>query len=160
MKLGDFGVFVIFAAFYAAGTLGLPKISLMAYQIRIGEIPTAFVALFGMPAIFGLTLGQFIANLGLESQPTAFLSPVISFVGLLIIYYMRKFSTLAGCIAYIVLTGLWLSVMIPMTRPQLSFSDVAISVFAGQFIAVMLGYVAYLAASRSMPKVTTTQASS
>jgi uncharacterized membrane protein len=152
MKLGDFGIFVIFAAVYAAGTLGLPKISFMAYQIRIGEIPSAFVALFGMPAVLGLTLGQFIANLGLESKPIAFLSPVFSFVGLLAIYYTRKMSTLAGCIAYIVITGLWLSVMLPIVRPEVSTSQAAISAFAEQFITVIVGYLAYLVAARSLGK--------
>ena len=113
MKLGDFGTFVIFTAIYAAGTLGLPKISLMAYQVKIGEIPSAFVALFGMPAVFGLTLGQFIANLGVEASPIAMVSPAISFIGLLTIYYARKKSTLAGCIAYIIITSLWLSFICP-----------------------------------------------
>lgn len=152
MKLGDFGIFVIFAAIYAAGTLGLPRIPLMAYQVRIGEMPTAFVAIFGMPAVFGLTLGQFIANLGLESKPIAFLSPVFSFVGLLVIYYTRKLNTLAGCIAYVMITGLWLSIMLPIIRPEVSTSQAATSAFAGQLIAVMLGYLAYITAARTLTK--------
>lgn len=152
LKLGDFGTFVIFAAIYAAGTLGLPKISLLTYQVKIGEIPSAFVALFGFPAILGLTLGQFIANLGVEASPIAMLSPVFSFVGLLIIYRSRKFSTLAGCIAYIVITGFWLSVMLPTVKPEVSTSQAAISVFAGQFIAVILGYLAYLVTARTLSK--------
>jgi len=152
LKLGDFGTFVIFAAIYAAGTLGLPKISLLAYQVKIGEIPSAFVALFGFPAILGLTLGQFIANLGVEASPIAMLSPVFSFVGLLIIYRSRKFSTLAGCIAYIVITGFWLSVMLPIVKPEVSTSQAAISVFAGQFIAVIVGYLAYLVTARTLSK--------
>jgi uncharacterized membrane protein len=150
MKLGDFGIFVIFAAIYAAGTLGLPQISFMAFQIRIGEMPSAFVALFGLPAVFGLTLGQFIANLGLESKPVAFLSPAFSFLGLLVIYYVRKRSTLLGCVSYIVITGLWLSVMLPIARPGISSGEAAVSAFGGQFISVMIGYAVFLAASRSI----------
>jgi len=150
MKLGDFGIFVIFAAIYAAGTLGLPQISFLAFQIRIGEMPSAFVALFGLPAVFGLTLGQFIANLGLESKPIAFLSPVFSFLGLLVIYYVRKRSTLLGCVSYIVITGLWLSVMLPIARPGISSGEAAVSAFGGQFISVMIGYAVFLAASRSI----------
>ena len=80
LKLEDFGTFVIFTAIYAAGTLGLPKIPLLAYQIKIGEMPSAFVAIFGMPAVLGLTLGQFIANLGVEASPIASLSPLFSFI--------------------------------------------------------------------------------
>lgn len=143
MKLGDFGTFVLSAAVYAAGTLGLPRFSFLAYQVKIGEVPSAFVALLGYPAILGLTLGQFIANLGIEAQPIAMLSPVVSFIGLLVIYYCRKFSTLAGCIAYIVITSAWLTYMLPVTS-GVPLTLAAYSAFLGQTIAVMLGYAAYL----------------
>ena len=150
MKLEDFGPFVIFAAIYAAGTLGLPKISFMAYQVKVGEIPAAFVTIFGMPAVFGLTLGQFIANLGVEASPLAMISPVVSFAGLLIIYYVKKFSTLGGCIAYILLTSLWLSFLLPTVNKGTTAVAAAYSAFAGQFVAVMIGYVAYLFVTRTM----------
>ena len=147
MKLEDFGTFVIFTALYAAGTLGLPKFSLLAYQVRVGEIPTAFVAIFGYPAVLGLTLGQFIANLGVEASPIAMVSPVISFVGLLIVYHLRKVSTLAGCIAYIILTSAWLTYLLPITS-GVSTTDAAVSAFLGQTIAVMIGFGGYLLANR------------
>ncbi len=149
MKLGDFGTFVIFTAIYAAGTLGLPKIPLLAYQIRIGEIPSAFVAMFGLPAVFGLALGQFIANLGVEASPIAMLSPVVSFVGLLVIFYARKASTLLGCTVYVVITSLWLSFLLPITS-GISTTQAAYSAFVDQFIAVMIGYVAYVLVTRTM----------
>jgi len=142
LKLEDFGPFVIFTAIYAAGTLGLPKISLLAYQVRIGEIPVAFVAIFGYPAILGLTLGQFIANLGVEASPIAMLSPAVSLVGLLIIYYVRKSSTLAGCLAYVVITSLWLTYLLPITT-GISTVEAAYSAFLDQFIAVIVGYGGY-----------------
>jgi uncharacterized membrane protein len=149
LKLGDFGTFVIFTAIYAAGTLGLPKIPLLAYQIKIGEIPGAFVAMFGLPAVFGLTLGQFVANLGVEASPIAMLSPVFSFIGLSIIYYARKFSTLAGCIAYVIITSLWLTYLLP-TVSGISTTEATYSAFIGQFIAVMIGYVPYVLANKTM----------
>ena len=153
MKLGDFGIFVIFTAIYAGGTLGLSPISLLAYQVKIGEIPCAFVSLFGIPAVFGLTLGQFIANLGFEASPIAMFSPAVSFVGLVVIYFARKTSTLAGCIAYIVITTMWLSYLLPIvngTPPVIA----AYSAFAGQFIAVMIGYAAYqFALKKIIPKI-------
>ena len=117
-------------------------------------IPTAFVAIFGLPAVLGLTLGQFIANLGFEVSPIVMLSPAVSFVCLLIVYYARKFSTLGGCIAYIIITSLWLSYMLPIvngTPPAAA----AYSAFSGQSIAVIVGYVAYLFAVKTMtPKKT------
>ena len=147
MKLEDFGTFVIFTALYAAGTLGLPKFSLLAYQVKVGEIPTAFVAIFGYPAVLGLTLGQFIANLGVEASPIAMISPVVSFVGLLVVYRLRKVSTLAGCIVYIILTSAWLTYLLPITS-GIPTTEAAFSALVGQAIAVMIGYGAYLAANR------------
>ena len=149
MKLQDFGTFVIFTAIYAAGTLGLPKIPLLAYQVKVGEMPSAFVAIFGMPAVFGLTLGQFIANLGVEASPIATLSPLFSFIGLLIIYYARRFSTLVGCLAYIAITSLWLTYLLPILS-GISTTEAAYSGFACQSIAVFIGYVGYVFAKRSM----------
>ena len=149
MKLEDFGTFVIFTAIYAASTLGLPKVLFLAYHIEIGVIPTAFVAIFGMPAVFGLTLGQFIANLGYEVSPIAMLSPAISFIGLFVVYLARKFNTFAGCVAYIVITSLWLAYMLPIvsgTPPNVA----AYSAFAGQSIAVIIGYLSYLFAVRKV----------
>lgn len=152
MKLGDFGTFVIFTAIYAAGTLGLPRFSLLAYQVKIGEMPTAFVALFGMPAVFGLTLGQFIADLGLESSPIVMITPAVSFLGLLVVYYARKASTLAGCIAYIAITSLWLSFLLP-TVNRVPMVVAAYSALAGQSIAVFVGYLAYqLVVKRILPQ--------
>ena len=159
MKLEDFGRFVIFTALYAAGTLGLPKVSLLAYQVKVGEIPTAFVAIFGYPAVLGLTLGQFIANLGVEASPIAMLSPIVSLVGLLIIYRLRKVSVLAGSLAYIILTTAWLTYLLPITS-GISTSDAATSAFLGQVIAVMIGYVGYLAAAKLRTSVTAVQQTS
>ncbi len=157
MKLEDFGTFVIFTALYAAGTLGLPTFSLLAYQVKVGELPTAFVAIFGYPAILGLTLGQFIANLGVEASPVAMISPAVSFLGYLIVYRLRKVSTLAGCVAYMVLTSAWLTYLLPITT-GVSTTEAAYSAFLGQAIAVMIGYAAYLGAKRmrSTPGPTTT----
>jgi uncharacterized membrane protein len=152
LRLGDFGTFVIFAAIYAAGTLGLPEIGFLAYQLKVGEMASAFIAIFGMPAVLGLTLGQFIANLGLEAKPIAMLSPIFSLVGLLAIYYARKYNTLAGCIAYIVITGAWLSYELPIVEPELSGSLAAVSAFACQFLVVMVGYLGYLLATRTMSR--------
>lgn len=147
MKLEDFGPFVIFTALYAAGTLGLPEIHLFAYQVKIGEIPSAFVAIFGYPAVLGLTLGQFIANLGVQASPVAMLSSVVSFIGLVIIYRLRKASVLAGCIAYIILTSAWLTYLLPITS-GVSTAAAASSAFLGQTIAVLIGYGGYVVASR------------
>jgi len=154
LKLEDFGTFVIFTAVYAAGTLGLPHFSLLAYQVKIGEIPTAFVAVFGMPAVFGLTLGQFIADIGFESSPLVMISPAVSFLGLLVVYYARRTSTLAGCIVYIAITSIWLSFMLPAVNGT-PVVVAAYSALAGQFAAVIIGYLVYqIVVKKMLPQKT------
>ena len=155
MKLEDFGTFVIFTAVYAAGSLGLPKLHLLAYQVTVGEMAAPFVAIFGIPAVFGLTLGQFIANLGFDVAPVAMLSPAFSFVGLVIIYYLRKTSTLGGCIIYILITSLWISYLLPQIS-NVSTSYAEASAFLEQSLAVLVGYFGYLIARRSMTNPTAT----
>ena len=150
LKLGDFGTFVIFAAVYAAGTLGLPTFSFLAYQVKVGEMASAFVAIFGMPAILGLTLGQFIANLGIQASPITMLSPIFSFLGLLGIYYLRRRSILAGTLTYVAITGVWLSVMLPIAKPGLTNGLAMESAFANQLISVMVGYCMCILAARTM----------
>jgi len=149
LKLGDFGTFVIFTAIYAAGTLGLPKIPFLAYQIKIGEVPTAFVAMFGIPAVFGLTLGQFIADLGVQASPIAMISPVVSLVGLYLVYLLRKSSALAGCVLYIIITSVWLAVLLPMLS-GISTTEAAYSAFVDQTIAIMIGYAVYVIVRNTM----------
>ena len=143
MKLGDFGTFVIFTAIYAAGTLGLPRIPFLAYQIKIGEIPTAFVAMFGLPAVLGLTLGQFIADLGVQTSPIGMVSPVVSLVGLYVVYLLRKSSTLGGCVFYIMISSLWLTFLLPILS-GISTIAAATSAFVDQTIAVAIGYCVYV----------------
>jgi uncharacterized membrane protein len=150
MKLGDFGTFVIFTALYAAGSLGLPEITLMAYQVRVAEMPTAFVAIFGLPAVFGLVLGQFIANLGFHVAPLQMLSPLIALSGLGIVYYLRKSSVLGGLVAYVLLTSAWVSYVL-ITIYDVAGDAAVMSALAGQIVAVGVGYVGYRVATAAVP---------
>jgi len=76
-----------------------------------------------------LTVPQYYEQpLGLQAKPISMLSPIFSFVGLLAIYYMRKRSTLAGSLAYIIITGLWLSLTLPIAKPEVSSSCNSISI--------------------------------
>jgi len=77
----------------------------------------------------------------------AMLSPVVSFIGLVVIYRLRKASVLAGCVAYIILTSAWLTYLLPITE-GVSTTAAASSAFLGQTIAVLIGYGGYVIASR------------
>jgi uncharacterized membrane protein len=148
LKLADFGPLVIFTALYAAGSLGLPEIGLLAYQVKVAEMPTAFVAIFGLPAVAGLTLGQFIANLGFGVRPVEMLSPVFALFGLLIVYYLRKSSVLGGLIVYVIMTASWVSYDLIAVKHVESGLAVQ-SAFTGQLVAVLVGYLGYKAVTAS-----------
>lgn len=151
IKTGDFGVFVIFAAVFAAGILGLPHIPFLQYQITPGVFLTTFVAKFGFPAILGLVLGQFIANSTSPLGALDLVSPAFSFVGLVSIRYLRNRSVLLGSLAYIALTGAWISYML-IAVGKIPFESAILSAFGGQSMPVLTGYAAYRVVESKRPE--------
>ncbi len=63
MKTRDLSVAVVFAGLYAAGVMALPGISFELFQVRIADALLPMVMVFGLPAVFGITVGTFIANM-------------------------------------------------------------------------------------------------
>jgi len=53
----------VFAAIYAVGVTALAPISFQVFQIRVADALLPLSILFGWPAILGLSLGAFVANL-------------------------------------------------------------------------------------------------
>lgn len=151
IKTADFGVFVIFTAIYAAGTMGLPDLNFQSFQIRPGEAFTPFVAIFGGPAAGGLILGQLIASTTSKLGPMEMISPIFALIGLLFIIYLRKLSALAGNIAYIMITSLWFAYLIVETTNTVFIAALQSTVIC-QTIAIMIGYIAYQIAGRTIFK--------
>jgi uncharacterized membrane protein len=52
----------IFAALYSVGVVFLAPISFQAFQVRIADALLPLAMLFGWPAVLGLSLGAFVAN--------------------------------------------------------------------------------------------------
>ena len=52
-----------FAALYAVGVMVLAPISFQVFQVRVADALLPLAILFGWPAILGLSLGAFVANL-------------------------------------------------------------------------------------------------
>jgi len=52
----------VLAALYAVGVLVLAPISFQAFQVRVADALLPLTILLGWPAIIGLTLGAFVAN--------------------------------------------------------------------------------------------------
>ncbi len=151
IKTEDFGVFVIFTAIYAAGTLGMPDLDFQLFQIRPGEIFTPFVAIFGGPAAVGLALGQLIASTTSKLGPMEMISPIFALIGFAFILYLRKLSALAGNIAYIMITSLWFAYLIVETTNTVFIATLQ-STMICQTIAIIIGYIAYQIAGKTIFK--------
>jgi uncharacterized membrane protein len=52
-----------FAALYAVGVIVLAPISFQVFQVRVADALLPLTILFGWPAILGLSLGAFVANM-------------------------------------------------------------------------------------------------
>ncbi len=163
---GYFGIFVITAAISAAGTLGLPDLTLsiflppelfgpmvsdsieMANYQRLvsivpGVIPSPFVAMFGFPAILGLSLGQFVASTTSPLGPMSLYSGLVTFVGLVIIYLLRKTSVILGSLVFAGVTTLWISFAESIVFGTSIVATLPLA-FIAQLIAVLVGYVLFL----------------
>ena len=68
----------IFAALYAIGVVFLAPFSYGLVQVRIADALLPLSIVFGMPAVIGLSLGTFIANI---LNPTGNLGPIDIFGG-------------------------------------------------------------------------------
>lgn len=88
----------ILAATYVALVMIFHPVSFLAIQVRVADALTGFVPILGMPAVYGITLGVFMANLTSPLGPIDYLSFIPNFVGLMIVYKLRKVSVLAGLV--------------------------------------------------------------
>ena len=145
-----FGVFVIFAAIYAAGTLGIGRPEIGGVAVKVGEIFSPLVALFGMAAVIGLVFGQFVANSASPLGPMDMASPLVSLAGLLVIWYLRRRLVIVGVLVYVVITSLWLAFLISL-RFGTGYGGALAPAFASQLVAVMVGYVIYEVLRRAGP---------
>lgn len=160
LRTTDFGIFVIFAALYAAGTLGTERtigdIRILFYKVKPGEVASPLVAVFGVPSIMGLAVGQFIANMASELGPIDLYTPGISLAGLALIRYATRIPLIIRCLLYVAITSPWLAFLL-WSRHGVPPMDSALSALLGQLIAVAIGYGALLAIRQTKIFETPTQ---
>ena len=144
----------VFAALYAVGVVFLAPISFQVFQVRIADALLPLSMLFGWPAIFGLSLGAFVANFYGGLGPIDIIGgAVANFLATLIAWKIghgrRRMNALAGIVAEIcvvtMIVGPYLSylIAIPLTMGILG-------VFLGSVIAIgVLGSILFLALSSS-----------
>lgn len=140
-----------FAASYAALVYLLAPISFLQIQVRVANALMGAVPTFGIPAACGIALGVFIGNLFSPLGPMDLLSAAPSFMGLLIIYWLRGKSVLLGLVIYSLIISAWVAFMLHqilgLPYPA-SFAYVLAGVSAA---TVGLGYPLHLYLSRSKP---------
>ena len=133
---------VIFAALYAAITVVFAPISYLSLQIRISEVLIALIPIYGWPALFGLTLGTFMAN---TVSPLGFIDLLVgtlaTFFGGLPLLYLRRHgrgAIIIGFFSYAVIV----SFMVALELAWLFASPVElmfIQVLLGELIAAGIG---------------------
>ncbi|MCS6769867.1 MAG: QueT transporter family protein [Candidatus Caldarchaeum sp.] len=150
-----FGVFVIFAAIYAAGTLALGRLPIGDVQIKPGEIAVPLVALFGFSSVIGVVFGMFIANMASPLGPLDLTTPAVAFFALLILRFLAKRSILPGVAAYYVIVSVWVGFLTSIATGR---GDAFTTVFISQGIAIAIGTALYFVVKSRMPKPVQPQA--
>ncbi|MBN1682981.1 QueT transporter family protein [Candidatus Bathyarchaeota archaeon] len=150
MNVREISLVAIIAALYAALVIILVPISFGPIQLRIADCLIPFSAVFGWPAIIGVTIGAFIGNMYF------FLSPIDLFFGAsanllaaFLIFSWRK-NLLLSCVIGSLIIGsivggyLWLFFPPPdifgITLPMWAAMIISITL-SSLIVIVVIGYV-------------------
>ena len=133
---------VMFAALYAALTVVFAPISYLSLQIRISEVLITFIPIYGWPALLGLTLGTFLANmvspLGLIDL---LVGPLATFLGGLPLIYLRRhgrWAIIIGFFSYAVIVSFMVALELAWLFAS-PFEFMFIQVLLGELIAAGVG---------------------
>ena len=146
---------IIYAALYAALTIGLSPISYGAIQVRLADVLVAAVPLFGWAGVLGQGLGVLIANIPsplgwidmLNAIPSAVMA--LAMVQLYKRFDNRSWTVIVGAIAYsaVIAGSVGYMLSIVYSLPELI---TIFYVFVGNLIAtVAIGYPGLLAIRRT-----------
>jgi uncharacterized membrane protein len=99
MKTSEISLTIILTSLYAVLVIVLAPISFGPIQLRVADCLIPLSALFGLPAIIGVSAGCFIGNAYMWLGPQdVILGTIANLVGASIIYILRKRQLLA-CVA-------------------------------------------------------------
>ncbi|RLE63636.1 MAG: hypothetical protein DRN53_01885, partial [Thermoprotei archaeon] len=117
-------------------------------QVRVANALIGLVPIIGIPAVYGLTLGVFLANLTSPLGWIDLLSSIFTFIGLIIVYKLRNVSVILGLTIYSLILGVWVSFMLWYVL-GLPYILMLFYVTVGIWIATtVLGYALYQAVKR------------
>ena len=99
MKTNEISLAIVFTSLYAVLVVVLAPISFGPIQLRVADCLIPLAALFGWPAIAGVTVGCFLGNAYLWMGPQdVILGTIANLVAATIIFILRKRSFMA-CVA-------------------------------------------------------------
>ncbi|MCQ5340975.1 MAG: QueT transporter family protein [Candidatus Methanomethylicia archaeon] len=145
MKSKDIAITAIFTTLYALGVVLLAPISFGIFQIRIADALLPLVMIYGLPVVFGTSLGCIIANFyGGLGFIDIIGGSIANFLACIIAYVIGRNSRIRrfiGClletiiITFIVGSYLSLIFNVPI---EVSF----LGIFIGSFISIdILGFI-------------------
>jgi uncharacterized membrane protein len=130
-----------FAALYAVAVVLLAPISYGIMQVRLADALIPLSMIFGLPVVYGVTLGNIIANLYGGYGPIDVTFGTLANVLASYVAFRLRSKPLLGCFAATMIVSLivggylWILVGVPMEVSLLGL-------FAGSFIAItILGYL-------------------
>ncbi|MEM1546201.1 MAG: QueT transporter family protein [Candidatus Methanomethylicia archaeon] len=143
IKSKNLAITAIIATLYSVLVYVFSPISFQMVQIRVANALMGLIPILGVPAIIGVVLGVFIANLVSPLGFIDLLSVAPTFIGLTIIYKLRNYSVLLGLAIYSIILGAWVSFMLWYVF-KIPYVECFIYVTVGIAMATVgLGYPVY-----------------
>jgi len=138
MKTKEISLIAVIAALYAAMVIVLAPISFGPVQLRLADVLIPLAAILGLPAVYGVTLGAFVAN------AYWFMSPIDVVFGALanlvagyIVYRYKDNLVPASAIASVVI-GIMVGGYLWMFFPPPSILGLQLPAWLGMIISVSL----------------------
>jgi uncharacterized membrane protein len=122
LKSRDIALGAVLAALYAVTVTVLAPISFLAVQVRVADALLPLSIIFGWPAIIGITLGTFIANVQSPLGPIDIVGGTLA--NLLATYMAWKIGSRQ-------FKGRWLVASVTQT--------LVVTVIVGSYISILLG---------------------
>ena len=145
MKTKEISLIAVIAALYAAMVIVLAPISFGPVQLRLADVLIPLAAILGLPAVYGVTLGAFVAN------AYWFMSPIDVVFGALanlvagyIIYRYKDNLVPASAIASVVI-GIMVGGYLWMFFPPPSILGLQLPAWLGMILSVSLSSLVAIA---------------
>lgn len=138
MNVRELSLVAIIAALYAALVIVLAPISFGPIQLRIADCLIPFSAIFGWPAILGVTIGAFIGNMYFFLSPIdLFFGAAANLLAAILIFYFRK-NYFVSCILGSIVIGSIVGGYLWLFFPPPDIIGLNLPIWAAMIISITL----------------------